>query len=122
MKMARNAVFDIPGSSKEIIEQMAQLNKKENTLVLKLFGDGTRRSREFETTPSLNDRLGNIEYGVWNNTCEIPKMYKDSYIIASKQLEEAKILMQELRNDMDKIHSSLEKAKAPYSPGRKLQN
>ena len=42
--------------------------------------------------------------------------------IATKQLEEVKKLMQELRNDMDRIHSSLEKAKAPYSPGRKLQN
>jgi DNA-binding PadR family transcriptional regulator len=59
---------------------------------------------------------------VWNNTCEIPKMYKDSYAITTKQLEEVKKLMQELRNDMDRIHSSLEKAKAPYSPGRKLQN
>ncbi|MBK8737975.1 MAG: glycosyl hydrolase [Saprospiraceae bacterium] len=122
IKMARNVVLDIPGSSKEIIEQLSQLNKKENVLLLKLFGDGTRRSREFETEPSLNDRLGNIEYGVWNNTCEIPKMYKDSYAIATKQLEEVKKLMQELRNDMDRIHSSLEKAKAPYSPGRKLQN
>lgn len=48
-------------------------------------GDASLAKREFETTPSINGRIGNIVGGLWSTTAAPSQTYIQSYEIAQKQ-------------------------------------
>ncbi|MGB3196362.1 MAG: glycosyl hydrolase [Saprospiraceae bacterium] len=116
-----SAALDIPSSPKMFVEPLNAMTKKVNALAIELYGDGTKKSREFETSPSVNDRLGTIEYALWNSSSSIPETYKESYQIAVKKLEQIKSQIKELQVEVKKIHGLMEDAKVPYIPGREIK-
>ena len=75
--------------------------------------------REFETTPSLNDRIGTIEGGMWNTTSNPTGTYRKSYTTAEKQLREAVTSLSEISASIAVFESRMDTLKAPWTPGRK---
>jgi hypothetical protein len=56
-----------------------------NDVEIKMNGDASMAKREFETAPSINGRIGQIEGSVWYTTSAPTKTATQSYEIASKQ-------------------------------------
>ena len=112
------AAQDIPASPKSIIEKAYILTNKLNEIGIQLNGDATKSRREFETPPSINARVGNVENGVWNSTSAITTTYRNDYAIASKGLTVVIAAMRKLDEEIVALEKQLELNKAPYTPGR----
>lgn len=112
------AAQDISASPKAILEKAYQLNLQLNEIGIQLTGDPTKSRREFETTPSISGRVGDVEGGVWNNTSAITTTYRNDYAIASKGLTTVLNAMRKLDAEIEALEKQLELNKAPYTPGR----
>jgi photosystem II stability/assembly factor-like uncharacterized protein len=118
LKNINLAIIDMPGSGKTLTEKAYALQKEQSILNGKLFGDQTRSRREFETEPSINDRVSGIEGSVWGSTDQIPKLYTESYSVAAKQFTAVLIDLRKLYDAVLALEKELEINKAPYTPGR----
>ncbi len=112
------AVQDMPAPAKPILEKAYILTQQWNALNMQLNGDASKARREFETPPSVNDRIGNVEGGIWNSTAKITATHKNDYEIASKSLRTIIEGMRKLDADIIALEKELELNKAPYTPGR----
>ena len=81
-------------------------------------GDASVARREFETPPSLNGRIGQIESSVWYTTSAPTKTSMQSYDIAAKQFSGVLAELKSIDADIKKIEATLEQNKVPYTPGR----
>jgi photosystem II stability/assembly factor-like uncharacterized protein len=118
MKNIDLAITSMPATSKEMLEKSHKLRNELLKISLVLNGDATRAKREFETTPSINDRVFGIQGNVWNSIAPIPQIYKESYDIASKQFSQVLNSMSKLEASITALEKELEINKAPYTPGR----
>jgi photosystem II stability/assembly factor-like uncharacterized protein len=112
------AIIDMPAPAKALVEKTYSLQKQLYDLQLKLSGDATRARREFETEPSISDRVSGVEGSVWGSTDQIPKLHEESYAIAAKQFTAFLQDLRKLDNAIDVVEKELEVNKAPYTPGR----
>jgi hypothetical protein len=118
LKNINLAVLDMPAPAKPLLEKAAMVSKEMEKIKLQLYGDMTKARREFETPPSVNDRIGTIEYAVWNSTAPIPQLYKDNYEIAAKQLSAVLAEMKKVDTTIASLEKELEVNNAPYTQGR----
>lgn len=112
------AIIAMPAASKSLLEKSHALRKEFQNISIKLNGDGTRARREFETVPSINERVFGIQGNIWNSIAPIPKIYTESYDIASKQFTEVLSAMKKLNSSIETLEKELEINNAPYTPGR----
>ena len=89
-----------------------------NRIGIQLNGDQTVARREFETAPSINGRIGDVEGGIWNSTSVITETFKKDYAIASKGLTTVLTAMRKLDTEIKALEKELDLNKAPYTPGR----
>ncbi len=102
----------------ELSEQFNALEKRLDELGTALNGDRTRSSREFETAPSINQRLRNITGALWSSTAADPAAYKESYALVEKQFRPVYDEVKSIGEAVNKLEVQLEKYRAPYTPGR----
>jgi hypothetical protein len=112
------AILDMPAPAKELLGRAHAANKELMLIRVQLFGDQTRGQREFETEPTINDRVSGIEGSVWGSTAAIPKMYHESYAVAAKQFSNVLADLKKVDATILAMEKDLEVNKAPYTPGR----
>lgn len=112
------AILDMPAPAKTLVEKNYQLQREFYKVQMQLFGDNSRSRREFETEPSISDRVSGMEGALWSTTSQVPGMYKDSYQIASKQFTVLLADMKKLHASIEEVEKTLEINNAPYTPGR----
>lgn len=112
------ATQDMAASPKAVLEKAYALTQQLNTIGIQLSGDQTRSRREFETAPSINTRIADIEGGTWNSTSAITTTFKKDYAIASKGLSTVLAAMRKLDTAITALEKQLDLNKAPYTPGR----
>ena len=117
----KSVVLDAPKVPLETHNQIYVLEQRLEKLNRSLSGDASLARREFETAPSLNNRLFNIQGNVWSSTAAPSPAQKADYDIVSKQIGGVISELKAIHADMQKIESALEKAGAPYTPGRVLE-
>jgi photosystem II stability/assembly factor-like uncharacterized protein len=115
---AEKAAHDMPSSLGTILKDILAIKQALIPIKDKLYGDNTRARREFETISSINDRVGTIEYSIWNSTSDIPGALRESFAIAKKQYELIIPQIKDQQRKMDLIDNLLSKNKAPYTEGR----
>ncbi|MCF8239444.1 MAG: glycosyl hydrolase [Saprospiraceae bacterium] len=112
------AVRDMPAPAADLLKKATILQQSLTDLNIRLNGDGTAASRQFETVPSISDRVFGIQGALWVSTAPVPKTYTDSYEVAKSQFT---AFMNDLRSIDVKVHAledELEANGAPYTPGR----
>lgn len=114
----QTALQDLPAPPQDLLKKTYDLARRLDAVTVQLNGDATRARREFETPPSINGRVGLLEYSMWNTTSAPTQTYEENYRIAAKQfgpvLEELKAIAQEL----EAVNAALERSGAPATPGR----
>ncbi len=118
LKNINLAIQDMPAPAKALLEKAYSLQKDLQLLNLSLSGDQTLSRREFETIPSINDRIGGIEGAVWSSTDQIPKLYVESYGVAARQFTQLLVDMRKVHTAIETVEKELEINNAPYTPGR----
>jgi uncharacterized protein involved in exopolysaccharide biosynthesis len=118
LKNINLAIQDMPSPGKELLEKAHALRNELLQIELKLSGDQARARREYETAPAINDRVYGIEYSIWKSTAKVPKMYEESYAVASKEFVTVLANMKKAHSNIEVLERELELKNAPYTPGR----
>ncbi|MCB9305217.1 MAG: glycosyl hydrolase [Lewinellaceae bacterium] len=112
------ALLDMPAAPEALLKNAYDLSKRLNDLDILFSGDRSLANRQFETPPSLNGRVGQIEDGMWNSTSAPTETFRASYAVASKQLGEAIESLKAISKEIDEVERQLEIKGAPATPGR----
>jgi photosystem II stability/assembly factor-like uncharacterized protein len=118
LSAARKAALDAPADPSDLLAQVRAVQQALDSIGLQLHGDATRAKREFETPPSVMDRIGTIQGAVFSSTAAVPGMYLESLDIASRQFSALLIRLRDADEDLRVLERKLELAGAPYTPGR----
>jgi photosystem II stability/assembly factor-like uncharacterized protein len=102
-------------------ERARNLQLRLTDLLEKFSGDPTKRRRNEPASPGLLSRLQSIVYGHWRNTTGPTSTHRKNYDIVadlfSDMLGDLRTLVEK---DLVKLERELEKAKAPWTPGRPI--
>ena len=118
LKFIKQALIETPSTTPALVKSLNDIQVRMNAINLKLFGDGSLAKREFETAPSINDRVGTIEYGMWNTTTAPTGTFRKSFAIAEKELKQVLLDLKSVGSEISNVENALEQVKAPYTPGR----
>ena len=118
IKYIKQAIIETPKLPVDISKTITDLEKRLTSVNTQLNGDATLARREFESLPSINNRIGAVTGALWSTTAAPTTTFINSYNMAAKQFtpvyNELKAIGEEIRN----LENLLEKNKAPYTPGR----
>jgi hypothetical protein len=119
LKLAKAAYYQTPGANPALLEKIIETEKSAKKIKIILEGDKTLSDRATDQPPSLSDRVQMAISGLWGTTSSPTETQRENYEIAQRQL---KPLLGDLRNlietDYRSIADELDKAKAPWTPGR----
>ncbi len=118
VKAAKAAVRTTPNASFTIIEELTQIGVKLDSINILFNGNGILSSREFETTPSIMNRIGISVYSSYGNMQEVPQTHQDNLSIATNQLEKVVPELKDLHQSYQEIAKSLSDFGAPYIEGQ----
>ncbi len=119
MRYIKAAVLETNNLPLDISKNLQLIDKRLIAINTQLNGDRTLSRREFETLPSLNGRINNITSGLWATTSAPTQTQYRSYELAAKQFTPLLNELNAIGEEVRKIEDQLEKAGAPYTPGRK---
>ena len=114
----QTAILEMPAPPKDLLKKTFDLRSRLNVLNLQLNGDATRGRREFETTPSINGRVGQIEDGMWSTTSAPTQTFEENYRIAAKQFGPVLEALKVIDREMEAIGKEMEFGGAPATSGR----
>lgn len=118
MNYIKTAILEGTGVDVNLQKQAYDIERRLIAVNTLLNGDATRARREFETTPSIQGRIGNIEGGLWSTSSESTQTYQDSYRVASKQFGPVLEELKSIQAAIGQLEKTLDLRGAPYSPGR----
>ena len=118
LKYIAKAVEAFPAVPLELTQELKVLNDEVYAIRMQLYGDRTRASREFETEPGINDRLGYAAYSSWWNTAEPTGTAREQLSIAGEQYAVVLGRVQELTRSIANLEKRLVELNVPYTPGR----
>jgi hypothetical protein len=118
IRFLKAAVQKTPAAPMELNTQIQQLENRLKATGVALNGDPSLGSREFETAPSINARLGRITYGLWNSTVALPASFEEGYQATEKAFRPVYGEIKSMGEDIKKLEAQMEKYAAPYTPGR----
>lgn len=118
VRYMKQAIIETPKLPLELSKAIQDIEKRLAAVNRQLNGDATLARREFETTPSINGRIGYITGVLWNTTAAPTQTQIDNYTIASKQFTPVYNELKAIAEEIKKLEDVLEKSGAPYTPGR----
>lgn len=121
LRYIKAALNKTPSASSDMFETHATLSKKLFDLQTTLMGDRIREGKDVSTSPSIMGRVGGVIYGHWNTT-ELPtETQKKSIELAQSEFDEYKGKASDFFKELTAYESVIQKAGAPYTPGRRME-
>lgn len=115
----KQAINDTPALDRDLLGQVEALQNKLADMRIVMDGDDTVSRRNEPTTPGLRGRVSRVLWGTRKITTAPTETQRQALALAGRQfgplLSELRALME---GDLAKLESTLEKAGAPYTPGR----
>jgi photosystem II stability/assembly factor-like uncharacterized protein len=113
------ALADTPTARPELTTQATSIEAQLQDLQVALAGDRVLARYSEPTPPSIQERVQGIVYALWATTQEPTKTMVDAYNIASDEFSLVLPRLQTLiQVDLARLQDAMEKAGAPWTPGR----
>ncbi len=121
LRYIKVALTNTSAATPELFNKLSELNKTLTDLQTKLYGDGIRQGKYMSTSPSIRSRVGEVIYGHWDTT-ELPtETQKRDIELAQSGFDQYLQDASTFFNDLAAYEIAIEKAGAPYTPGRKME-
>jgi photosystem II stability/assembly factor-like uncharacterized protein len=114
----KKAVLDGAEVSENIYTNLIDLEADMRKVNLKLNGDQLRNRYEGAAPTSLKQRVELITGALWNTTAAPTNTFIKSYEVAASGIDEILTDLKSIESSIKRIENELEKAGAPYTPGR----
>jgi photosystem II stability/assembly factor-like uncharacterized protein len=118
IRYLKAAVMETPAANPQYAGELAALEKRLAKVSTAMNGDATLGRREFETLPSINQRIETITGSLWNTTAAPTAAFQQSLGIAEKQFAPVYDEIKAIGEAVKKMEEKLDKSGAPYTPGR----
>jgi hypothetical protein len=115
----RRAATDTPGAPDDVAARLLALEHRLQDLLVELEGDRTLRSRNAPEGPSINERVQRIVGAQWSSTSPPTRTNREAYRYAGAAFEKVLAGLRGLiGEDLAALEQELERAGAPWTPGR----
>lgn len=121
IKYIKQAIANYPNVDLSLLEKIKTLEKKSYETAIMLWGDNDVAKHEFETYPSIMDRIEIVVWGIWSSTSAPTTMAKTNISIASEEYPAVQEAVKGLITEVKGIEKQLTDAKVPYTPGRGVE-
>lgn len=118
LDLIEKAVLSYPNTNMALLAEIRKLKLIKAQTNEVLYGDGIRAKHEFETVPSLTNRLGMIEYQLAENTTGVSKTHRANLTMVQQQYEALYPQLQDYYKRIAVLQTELEKANIPYTKSR----
>jgi photosystem II stability/assembly factor-like uncharacterized protein len=119
LALMKRAVMESSATADRLINDIAALDARANTLLLRIRGDAVLRARNENTEPSINDRVNAIVNEQRMSTSRPTSTQINQYQIAAQEFdEELKKLRALVETDYSRMVRAVDAAGAPWTPGR----
>ena len=117
----RAALTQTPTLDADPHARIYALNSSLEELRQQLIFDSVRQNLDEPRTPSVRMRIGRVAFGHWNTQQAPTTTQRRNLELGRKGLDELVTALSSLiENDLAALEAELEKASAPWTPGRKL--
>lgn len=110
----KSAIRNTPGTDLNDLTQLRAIEKQLNQINIKLNGDASIAKRQFETAPSVMDRIGLTVWVSWNNQNAPTAMQKTDLEIAKEDLKPIIKELEQIKQAIGAVEEKLQKAGGPY--------
>jgi nitrate/nitrite-specific signal transduction histidine kinase len=114
------AIGQTPSLNPALFEKHKSLKVKLAGLREKLNGDRIRSSMNESRSPAIAGKIWNVVYNHWRTTQLPTSTQKNSLASGEQGLNDFVKEYETYANELKAFETELEKAGAPYTPGRKL--
>jgi hypothetical protein len=118
LKAIRRALRETPADTIALISKADELDKGLRQVMIALRGDTVLRARQENTPASINDRVNNIVGDERMSTAKPTQTHRDDYTIAAQEFAGELAKLKALSSETAKLEQEMEKAGAPWTPGR----
>jgi hypothetical protein len=119
IKYIKEALLHTPAAPDDLMKQANALEKQLRDIFQALTGDKTISKRYGNQPPSIYSRISRLLYSYRSSTSDPTQTMKDQYQAAGELFEPILAKLKKLvEEDLKKLETEMEKAKAPWTPGR----
>ena len=115
LKEMQSTLINYPNTELSLLSETRALKLLYDEAALVLWGDKIKSSREFETLPSINDRMGMVEYQLYENTAGVSNTHRANKAIAEEQYNALSISLGVISNRMMALQEKLNSVPIPYT-------
>jgi len=112
------ALYDTPNADASLLAESQRLQTELDDILVQLRGDRTKSRRNVFTPPSISDRVNRIVGSEWDTTSAPTQTERDAYGWAADAFAKELGRLHGFAGDLDAFEDQLEKAGAPWTPGR----
>lgn len=122
LRHIEKAIQAAPISTAELMADYRALEQKMYDLRQDFYGDRLAGRLDKGTKATLSSRLNGLIYDMWNSTSAPTATQKEAFRLASAAFRPLLNRIQEIKDqDLKALEEKLEKAGAPYTPGREVE-
>lgn len=102
----KKAIQTFPSVDVSLLEEVKKIQAELEEVSIMLYGDNAIAKYEFETYPSIMDRIEIVVYGLWNSTSAPTTTSKDNITIAKNEYEPVLMMVQQSVKKVEALEKS----------------
>lgn len=110
------AARNTPNIPLTTLDSLRKLEVKMDEVKIRIYGDESLAKRDFETPPSLLNRMGTVIWNSYSTTTAPTGAQKQNLAIATEEYQEIRSIVKSISDSVNSLQSTLTKAGAPYQP------
>lgn len=122
IRYIEKAIYSLEDSPEEWLAGLKQLKGKMQAIQEVMYGDRLAGRVDKDVPPSIANRIGSVTYEMWSSTSAPTQTHRDGLQLAQKAFAPVLTALNNLvEKDLVQMEEKLEKAGAPYTPGRRIE-
>jgi photosystem II stability/assembly factor-like uncharacterized protein len=115
LKEMQSTLINYPNTELTLLSETRALKLLYDEAALVLWGDKIKSSREFETLPSINDRMGMVEYQLYENTAGVSTTHKANKVIVEEQFTALSASLADMSKRIQVLQDKLALVPIPFT-------
>jgi photosystem II stability/assembly factor-like uncharacterized protein len=115
LELMKIAITQYPNTDLTLLEEVRKIELAIDNCSISLYGDGLKASKEFETPPSVYDRLGHVEDQIYESTSGVTKTQKENIRIVQEEYQIFKKQLDTVLVDIKTLDRKLSSFSIPYT-------
>jgi photosystem II stability/assembly factor-like uncharacterized protein len=117
----RAALVQTPRAPQTLLSRLDEMGRSLDAMRLRLSGDRIRERWNMPSVPSIQDRVGYVQYGHWDTRQEPTETQRENIEIAEREYARFVGELKELIEvQLPRLEEELAAAGAPWTPGRRI--